>query len=86
MIKGCHKSIVFLKNTGSELFEEAYFIVKPGANVASKEDIVYQATQLANGLCKQEHKLPKKRTRLLFFLLGCLVGFGIMLLLHFIFI
>lgn len=27
MIKGCRKNVVWIRNTGSEMFEEAYFIV-----------------------------------------------------------
>ena len=26
-MKGCQKRVIYLKNTGSELFEEAYFVV-----------------------------------------------------------
>lgn len=27
MIKGCRKNVVWIRNTGSDMFEEAYFIV-----------------------------------------------------------
>lgn len=27
-MRGCRKSVVFLKNTGSEIFEEAYFVLR----------------------------------------------------------
>ena len=33
MIKGCSKRMIVLKNTGSKLFDEAYFVVKPGCAV-----------------------------------------------------
>ena len=32
MIKGCEKKIIYLKDTKSEYFEEAYFVVKPQAS------------------------------------------------------
>ncbi len=35
MIKGCSKRMIVLKNTGSELFDEAYFVVKPHRAVSS---------------------------------------------------
>ena len=28
MVRGCQKKIIYLKNSGSDLFEEAYFIIK----------------------------------------------------------
>jgi hypothetical protein len=28
MVRGCQKKIIYLKNTGSEVFEEAYFVVR----------------------------------------------------------
>ena len=27
MVKGCQKRVVFMKNTGSEFFDEAYFVI-----------------------------------------------------------
>lgn len=28
MIKGCQKRMIFIKNTGCDLFDEAYFVLK----------------------------------------------------------
>lgn len=84
MLKGCHKSIVFLKNTGSELFDEAYFIVKPNTYTNKDTDIVKEATRLVSGYLEQGHK--RKCHRWLFpFTIGACLGFSIMLGLHFIF-
>ena len=78
MIKGCHKSVVFLKDTGSELFDEAYFVVKPSAKQNGCRDIVTEAKEIASGF------LPKKRKRRLWlpvaaFLLGGALGAGLVL-------
>lgn len=87
MIRGCHKSIVFLKDTGSELFEEAYFILKPNTTYQKENDIVSEATKLVNGLCKETNNRREKRRRrlgiLLGFLLGMACGCGAMLTLYF---
>ena len=32
MLRGCQKKIVFLKNTGSKLFDEAYFVISDNAS------------------------------------------------------
>ena len=62
MIKGCHKRIVFLKDTGNELFEEAYFVLKP-----------YAFTKIVNGITNNSIKIKERKRgkgRLIFFLLG----------------
>ena len=75
MIKGCHKSVVFLKNTGSEFFDEAYFVVKASAKQREYHDIVSEAMEIAGGFCEKRGK----RHALGFFiglLLGTLLGVG----------
>lgn len=68
MVKGCHKSVIFLKDTGSELFDEAYFVVKPSVKKSNYEDIVKEAEKIADGLCE------KKKKRILGVLAGFLTG------------
>lgn len=84
MLKGCHKSVVFLKDTGSELFDEAYFVVKTNIKATKRQDIVTEATMLANGFLSEA---PRKRRLgwLLPFTTGAILGFCLMLALHFIF-
>lgn len=74
MIKGCHKSIIFLKNTGSELFDEAYFVVKPSASSLHNSDIVYEASRIAGGLDSEERYPKRKRGLFISFLLGTFFG------------
>ena len=38
MVKGCQRQIVLLRGTGSELFEEAYFIIKDEIGHSQKGD------------------------------------------------
>ncbi len=85
MIKGCHKNIVFLKDTGSKLFDEAYFILKPDAITKEESDIILEANKIVNALCPDDFKRKEKRGRFskpIAFLSGSLLGFGIMLLVH----
>lgn len=48
MIKGCQKKIILLKNTGSDFFEEAYFILKDGAlpSSATENDMIREASRI----------------------------------------
>ena len=47
MVRGCQKKIIYLKNTGSEVFEEAYFVVseKPSATMGEC-DMVEEANRI----------------------------------------
>ena len=75
MIKGCHKNIVFLKDTGSELFDEAYFILKPNAHEKKETDIISEATRIVNSLDDGSKRKGRGRLSKLFsFLAGALVG------------
>lgn len=79
MIKGCQKSIIFLKNTGSELFDEAFVVVKSSAPQKKERDIVNEASRLINGL--DDTKATKKKTGIIPFLSGLLLGAGVSVLL-----
>ena len=81
MIKGCHKSIIFLKNTGSELFDEAYLVVNPSASERKDRDIVLEASRLINGL--DDTRQIKKKFQFLPFFAGLLLGGGLALMLCF---
>ena len=79
MVKGCQRQIVLLRGTGSELFEEAYFILKPEKANLSQTRMITEANRII-----EENTLQKKRTfkssddsrrgRFFFFLLGLLSG------------
>lgn len=79
MVKGCQRQIVLLRGTGSELFEEAYFILKPEKANLPQARMITEANRIVeeNTLQrKQKTKLSHRQRgeRLLFFLLGMLSG------------
>ncbi|MBO5286547.1 MAG: hypothetical protein J6B34_00325 [Clostridia bacterium] len=82
MIKGCQKRIVFLKDTGSDYFDEAYFVIKPCAVEKSESDIILEATRIANEAIEKGNDKEKNRGlfRVISFLLGCFAGIGATLL------
>ncbi len=48
MLRGCQKKIVFLKNTGSKIFDEAYFVIsdRDDAPVVSREKMIDEAKRI----------------------------------------
>ena len=62
MLRGCQKKVIFLKNTGNQLFEEAYFVIKPEFEGVSEFEIISEATKIANS-CGANEKLKKKRSK-----------------------
>ncbi|MBQ8474856.1 MAG: hypothetical protein IJ499_04265 [Clostridia bacterium] len=86
MIKGCKKNMIHITDIGSPFFEEAYFIVRRGGDIEAKEeDIVKEATRIANlGSEHYRTKLSKKkRVNAVFFVYGaciCSFLFGVAML------
>ncbi len=76
--KGCEKRMIMLKNTGSELFEEAYFILNSKkSKQASTSDMIKEA----NRIVAENSFLPKMEERgrspFFLYLLGLLSGIGV---------
>ena len=47
MVKGCQKKVICIKDTGSEMFEEAFFIMKPSKDGVRKEnDMIREARRI----------------------------------------
>ena len=80
MIKGCQKRMIFIKNTGCDLFDEAYFVLKNDipASEENQRDIIRTATAIINEheypLSKRKRSKIKRSKSVLFFLLGALLG------------
>ncbi len=51
MVRGCEKRIYYVKNTGGEIFDEAYLVMRPRARrqVASPREIEAEAQRIVNG-------------------------------------
>lgn len=80
MIKGCQKRMIFIKNTGCDLFDEAYFVLKSDipASEENQDNIIRTATAIINEheypLNKRKRAKSKRSKALLFFILGALLG------------
>ena len=76
MIKGCQKRMIFVKNTGCDLFDEAYFVLKDDipANAELDSSIVQIATEIINQSMplKPKRRRPSRLHRgVLGFFIGC---------------
>ena len=65
MVRGCQKKIIYLKNTDSRVFDEAYFIVKDNCpdDIRGECDMVEEANRILNECISYKIKGEK---------LGCL--------------
>lgn len=61
-MRGCQKKIVFLKNTGSHIFDEAYFILKSdGQEQKNDKNVTRDMVCEANRIIEENFGLVKKR-------------------------
>ena len=48
-MRGCQKKVIYIKNTGSDVFEEAYFVVKEKHDMYSFEgDFLTEANRIVD--------------------------------------
>ena len=73
MIKGCSKKVIVIKNTGSDLFEEAYFIINPKESERKHGDFLLEANRIiASKTLPCTYSAPKNR--ILPYVLGFIMG------------
>lgn len=88
MVRGCQKRVVFLKNTGSKMFDEAYFIVSDdrAPTGVGQEEMLDEAHRIISetavvhscGRVSLKRRLRRAVVPTVAFLCGTLVG-GLML-------
>lgn len=69
MVRGCQKKIIYLKNTQSDLFDEAYFVIKNNIDdVRVNEcDMVEEANRILEESFFVETQKSRFKTVVLFF-------------------
>ncbi len=73
-MRGYQKRVIYLKNTGSRQFEEAYFVLRPDDNDGSSEKaLIEEANRIINENFEKKKRrfLYSKRWHILAFCLGC---------------
>jgi len=84
MVKGCQRRIILLRGTGSGMFEEAYFILKPEKANAPEQLMIAEANRIIaeHTAPRRPHDRPARRTAgWPLFLGGLCTGSGLMALL-----
>ena len=76
-VRGSEKKIIYVKDTGSRIFEEAYFVIRRGMDEEdsrpSENDMVREATRLvtqSGADYPATRRRRRLRTKILFFLAG----------------
>ncbi len=65
LLRGCEKRIYYMKNTGSALFEEAYFILKNDIrSAAQSHSLAEEADRIISESCVVFSKKYKRKTKL----------------------
>ena len=88
MLKGAQKKMIVIKTSDSEIFEEAYFVVKGGVE-RSQPDMVSEANRIIEG-CGEKRRERKSRDMkaliipLISFMMGTIFGGGIAILIAFV--
>ena len=79
MIKGCKKRMIFIKDTKSDFFEEAYFILKGDVDYidTTESDIVRAATMIINDIDAYKKPPAKQKKGFPKILFGMLLGASI---------
>ena len=75
-MKGYQKRVIYLKNTGSEIFDEALFFVRAENNTRQVEynDMVIEANRIIDESLGNYTKRGRGRSRLLGFVVPFLLG------------
>ncbi len=77
-MRGCQKRVIYLKNTGSEVFDEAYFVLKSDTDIAlrAEGDIIREANRIIDENIGKRKRIDFKRIILpaVSFLLGALLS------------
>lgn len=78
MVKGCQKRTIYVKDTGSRFYEEAYFVLRPGvAEGCAEHDMIKEALRIAGeslSSCSEKIRRTTGKRTLASFAAGLAVG------------
>ena len=92
-MRGYQKKVIFLKNTGSHLFDEAYFVVSREGEAAHIEqsDMVFEANRIIRESLEDKEQRVRGENKSFFlsfiipFFLGAFVTLTVLTLIYFLF-
>lgn len=71
-MRGYQKKVIYIKHTGSSLFDEAYFVVGPSGENVKTADMISEANRIIEESIKKESH--RKKNSALDFLYPFLIG------------
>ena len=76
MVKGCQKTVIHLKNTDSDYFDEAYFVLTDDIYDCSDGDLISEANRIIESATNIRQKKKKRITKekIFSFCIGFLSG------------
>lgn len=77
MIKGCSRKVIVIKNPGSNLFEEAYFIVSPKESERKYGDFLLEANRIIASRTVPDSRKKSKVGILVSWFLGFALGLAV---------
>lgn len=83
MLRGYQKKVIYLKNTGSDIFKEAYFVLEDGESQTkeNKDKLIDEANRIINeNFYGGRRKISMRLFSLLIFLLGILISLAVFLI------
>ena len=75
-MRGCERKIIMLKGTDSEIFDEAYFLIRRDFKKESGGEIVREAERLVNVNTTRAMAKGKSKRDAVAFAMGALCGFA----------
>lgn len=88
-MRGYQKKVIFLKNTGSHLFDEAYFVMSREGEEAAvdQSDMVFEANRIINeSIGGRESRIGRerggKKSFIIPFLIGALFSLALMTIIY----
>ena len=83
MVKGCQKTVIFLKNTESDFFEEAYFVLTDDLYDYSDGDLIAEANRIIENVGEARMKKRAfRKEKLIFFLIGFITSLALSTVLY----
>lgn len=65
-MRGCQRRVVYLKNTGSSIFEGAYFVLKDDRNICEGKDAVCDMVHEASRIIEENFDRKKRQAKVYF--------------------
>lgn len=79
-LRGCQRKIILLKGTDSQIFDEAYFLLRRGAETFGNAEIIREAERIVNRNTTRRRRRVTRRDGIAFVLgIACGIACGLLI-------